>query len=153
VLFEMLTGRTAFGGETLSDIIAHVLERDPDWDALPPTLPPRVRDLLRRCLHKNASRRLRDIGDARIEIEEVSTAAAVPPADAATGVPLTTRAIVRSRLFRAVAAGAFAMIAILAAFLVVQSNRDSSQPTFRPLTFRHGSPRGARLAADGRTVV
>jgi len=153
VLFEMLTGRTAFGGETLSDTIAHVLERDPDWDALPPTLPPRVRELLRRCLHKNASRRLRDIGDARIEIEEVSTAAAVPPADAATGVPLTTRAIVRSRLFRAVAAGAFAMIAILAAVLVVQSNRDSSQPTFRQLTFRHGSLRGARLAADGRTVV
>ena len=70
ILFEMLTGRAAFADETISDTLAHVLERDVDWQALPPSTPARVRDLLRRCLQKNASRRLRDIGDARLELEE-----------------------------------------------------------------------------------
>ena len=77
VLFEMLTARTTFGGETISDTIARVLERDADWSTLPPTVPPRIRDLLKRCLQKDPNRRLRDIGDARIELDEVLTAAPV----------------------------------------------------------------------------
>ncbi|MEP7028365.1 MAG: protein kinase [Candidatus Eisenbacteria bacterium] len=71
VLFECLTGKQAFEGETVSDLIAHILTSDPDWNALPPATPPRVRELLRRCLEKDARRRLRDMGDARIELEEV----------------------------------------------------------------------------------
>jgi Tol biopolymer transport system component len=72
VLYEMLTGRQAFGGETVSDSISHVLMREPDWSALPSATPTAVRRLLRRCLEKKADRRLRDLGDARLEIEEAA---------------------------------------------------------------------------------
>jgi eukaryotic-like serine/threonine-protein kinase len=71
VLYEMLTGREAFGGETTSDILACVIRAEPDWTGLPPSVPARIRELLRRCLQKDAERRLRDIGEARIAIEEV----------------------------------------------------------------------------------
>jgi len=70
VLYECLTGRQAFEGETVSDLIAHILKADPDWTALPPETPTRVRRLLRRCFEKDHRRRLRDLGDARIELED-----------------------------------------------------------------------------------
>jgi serine/threonine protein kinase/tetratricopeptide (TPR) repeat protein len=70
VLYEMLTGRTAFAGETLSDSIAAILERAPDWSALPADIPPRVRHLVERCLEKNSKHRLRDIGDAAAELAQ-----------------------------------------------------------------------------------
>jgi serine/threonine protein kinase len=70
VLYEMLTGRAAFAGKTVSDTIAAILEREPDWKALPPPLPPSVRHLLRRCFEKDARQRLRDIGDAKSELRE-----------------------------------------------------------------------------------
>src|SRR5690606_31456934 len=68
VLYEMLTGRRAFRGETASDCIAAVLDREPDWTALPPECPPLVARVLRRCLEKEGARRLRHIGDARADI-------------------------------------------------------------------------------------
>jgi len=71
VLFEMVTGRTPFPGEGISDIIAKIIEREPDWDTLPAPLNPGVRRLLERCLAKNAERRLRDAADVRLEIEEL----------------------------------------------------------------------------------
>ncbi|MCH7603933.1 MAG: serine/threonine protein kinase, partial [Planctomycetes bacterium] len=70
LLYEMLTGRMTFAGETTSDMIAKILQRDPDFDALPDTTPPDIRHLLRRCLAKDPKHRLRDIGDARLELEE-----------------------------------------------------------------------------------
>jgi serine/threonine-protein kinase len=70
VLYECLTGRRPFQGETTSDTIAKILEREPDWDTLPPSTPPIVQLLLRRCLQKDRRRRLHDIADARIEIDE-----------------------------------------------------------------------------------
>jgi len=72
VLYEMLTGRMAFAGATVSDHIAAILERDPDWAALPTTTPPAIQRLLRRCLEKDTKRRLHDIADARIEIDEAA---------------------------------------------------------------------------------
>src|SRR2546426_6113737 len=70
VLYEALTGRQAFAAETVSDTIAAILGRDPDWQALPAATPASIRVLLRRCLRKDAKLRLHDIADARIEIEE-----------------------------------------------------------------------------------
>ena len=70
LLFEMLTGRRAFDGETVSETIAAVLEREPDWAALPKAAPHAVRRLLRRCLQKDPHLRLHDIADARIEIDD-----------------------------------------------------------------------------------
>ena len=74
VLYELVTGRQAFRGDTLSDMIAAVLEREPDWGALPAATPEKFRRLMRRCLQKDPQRRLRDLGDARIEIEETLAA-------------------------------------------------------------------------------
>ncbi len=70
VLYEMLTGRRAFPGETVSDTLAAILTRDPDWSALPASAPATVRRLLVRCLERDRNRRLHDIADARIETEE-----------------------------------------------------------------------------------
>ncbi len=70
VLFECLTGRRAFEGSTATDAMAAVLTAEPSWSALPPGTPEQIRELLARCLEKDPQQRLRDIGDARIEIEE-----------------------------------------------------------------------------------
>ena len=69
VLYEMLTGRTTFQGPTTSDTISAVLNLDPDWRTLPDVTPAPIRTLLQRCLEKDPRRRLRDIGDARIELD------------------------------------------------------------------------------------
>ena len=69
LLYEMLSGSRAFSGETVPDAMAAILHHDPDWTALPARVPERVRELLRRCLEKDAGRRLRDAGDARLELE------------------------------------------------------------------------------------
>jgi Tol biopolymer transport system component len=71
LLYELLTGQRAFSGESTQDTIAAVLEREPDWDALPAKTPAKVRELLRQCLQKDAGRRLQHIADARRTIEEV----------------------------------------------------------------------------------
>ena len=68
VLFEMLTGRRPFGGETVTDTLAAVVRAEPDWEALPAAVPARVRQLLRRCLQKDPRARLRDVGDAGLEL-------------------------------------------------------------------------------------
>jgi Tol biopolymer transport system component len=71
LLFEMLAGRKTFAqGETVSDTLAGILAREPEWQALPAGTPPKVRALLERCLRKDPARRLQDMGNARIEIEE-----------------------------------------------------------------------------------
>ena len=75
VLFEMLTGATCYQGETVSDTIAGILTRAPEWESLPASTPPRVHRLLRRCLEKDPRRRLRDIGEARITLEDSETGA------------------------------------------------------------------------------
>src|SRR5437867_2451747 len=77
VLYEMLTGRALFAsGDTVTDIIAAVVTREPDWTALPASTPPHIRKLLERCLRKDVKRRLQAIGEARIAIDEPSTPAA-----------------------------------------------------------------------------
>jgi Tol biopolymer transport system component len=72
VLFELLSGRRAFDGPTASDVIAAVLEHDPDWSRLPSSTPEALRRLLTRCLTKDPRRRLRDIGDVLLELDDVS---------------------------------------------------------------------------------
>src|SRR4029079_2622963 len=66
VLYEMLTGRRVFSGDTVTDTLAAILEREPDWRVLPEATPKPIRQLLQRCLEKDSKRRRRDIGDARI---------------------------------------------------------------------------------------
>ena len=71
VLYEMLTGRQPFAGETTQDVLAAVLTREVDWRTLPATLPESIVRLLRRCLQRDPTRRLRHIGDARLELDDV----------------------------------------------------------------------------------
>ncbi|HVL66741.1 MAG TPA: protein kinase [Vicinamibacterales bacterium] len=94
ILFEMLTGRRAFEGDDVSDVLASVLKSDPEWHALPPALPPAVRRLLRRCLEKDPKKRLRDIGEGMLQLDEGLTGGAVTsgitaadPSRAAAGPP------------------------------------------------------------------
>src|SRR5215472_13536625 len=75
VLYEMLTGKVAFPGESVTDTLAAVIRAEPDWSQLPASTPPHVPVLLRRCLQKDPKQRLRDIGDARISLEEVLSGA------------------------------------------------------------------------------
>lgn len=82
VLYELLTRKRAFEGESLTDILAAVVRSDPDWSALPEAMPASIRRLLRRCLEKDSKRRLPDIGVARLEIED----AAVSSSTEAIGV-------------------------------------------------------------------
>ena len=69
VLYECLSGKQTFRGETMSDTVAAILQIEPDWSALPPHTPPRIRELLGRWLEKDLKGRPRDLGDARLEIE------------------------------------------------------------------------------------
>ncbi len=87
MLFEMLTGRSIFGGETVTDTLAAVVRAEPDWSALPAATPVPVRRALRRCLQKDPARRLRDAGDVRLEIEEARGGG--EPAET-EGVPAST---------------------------------------------------------------
>jgi serine/threonine-protein kinase len=82
VLFESLAGRPPFAGETTSDLIARILERDPDWPALPGSTPARVREILRRCLRKDADERPRDIRDVRLELKDLASRDGKPSAAA-----------------------------------------------------------------------
>ena len=87
VLYEMLSGRKAFEGETVSDTLAAVLRADIDWAALPPETPASVRRVLRRCLDRDPKTRFRDVADARIEMDEV----AQEPASAAPAAAASSR--------------------------------------------------------------
>ena len=76
----MLAGKPAFAGDTVVEILGDILKADPDWRALPPETPPAVVSLLKRCLQKDRNRRMRDVADARFQIEEAASEAAAPVA-------------------------------------------------------------------------
>jgi eukaryotic-like serine/threonine-protein kinase len=83
VLYEMLTGRQAFGGNSLADVMGAIVHREPDWQALPPGTPQPIQRLLSRCLQKSADRRLHSAADAILEIDDAlnpSVSDAAPPA-------------------------------------------------------------------------
>jgi eukaryotic-like serine/threonine-protein kinase len=80
VLYEMLAGVAAFRGETVPDVMAAIVARDPDWRALPAALPEGVRRVLGRCLDRDPTRRLRDIGEARVALGDAAAAERVPTA-------------------------------------------------------------------------
>ncbi|HSE62469.1 MAG TPA: protein kinase [Thermoanaerobaculia bacterium] len=156
VLYECLTGKRAFPGETISDTLAAILRAEPDWVALPGETPAAARRLLRRCLEKDRKARLRDIGDARLEIQEALTSPASEAAGAAPvrlvkrGVPLLwalggallgiVAAYSTGRLFgpppRAAAAPVRALLPL---------------PPDTELTFENRP--GIAVSPDGRTVV
>jgi Tol biopolymer transport system component len=147
VLFECLTGRLAFDGETASDVMGRILQTDPDWKALPASTPPRVRELLRRCLTRDPRNRLRDIGEARIALEEVQAGKAELPAAAAPAPAKRGRG--RERAWMAVAALGL-MTSVGLAVLYLRTAPPSRAPSVQatiPL------PSGQRLDGGGSPVL
>src|SRR5687768_3732357 len=114
VLLEMLSGRQAFAADSVSDTLVAILDRDPDWTALPDSTPPAVRRLLRRCLEKDVKRRVHHIADVRIEIEDALGAPAatetLQPEDT-RGRPLVPRRRTVALVMSAAALGAVAVLA------------------------------------------
>jgi eukaryotic-like serine/threonine-protein kinase len=119
VLYEMLTGRRAFPGESASDTLATVLKLDPDWAALPAGTPASIRTLVRRCLTKDRKQRLQAIGEARIALEHPGEPASVTPA------------LVHSRLglWTSVAAGVFALALAAVSFLHFRETPSATAPS------------------------
>jgi eukaryotic-like serine/threonine-protein kinase len=145
VLYELITRRAAFGAETTSDSLVKVLESEPNWDALPPDTPEPIRRLLRRCLEKDVTRRLRDIADARLEILEALSGPATAPLN-----QLHHRTRRRSAQWVLV----IAAIVIAAVSSYVAGRATTSSPgVISQLTFRQGNIGKARFAPDGQTVV
>ena len=140
VLYEMLTGRAPFTGASGPDIVVAILERTPDLDRLPERTPARVRWLLRRCLEKDPDRRLHDLADARIELEE--TLSSPDGADVAKPGASMTR---RERLAWAIAAAAVA--GSIAAISMTAGRRDGPEAASTVATgvFRSELPLPAEL--------
>ena len=158
VLYEMLTGRHAFQGETTSDTLAAVLKSDPNWDALPANLPANIRKLLRRCLEKDPQLRLRDIGEARIAIEETlsgedSEAPVSAPAESAMGTsPLQQPIWQRALPWLALGLMAGALLSSLVVWRLLASAAPSAMH-FTAVTNFAGVQAQPALSPDGRSVA
>ena len=136
VLYEMLTGRRAFGGDTLSDTIAAVIHDEPRWDALPPDTPPLVVSFLRQCLRKPATQRLRDAGDLRLALDGAFDTAAAP-------APRRHRSLVWM--------AAAAVLAAVAGGLVGWSARPAPPGPVARLS--HALPQGSPFGSLGRALL
>lgn len=146
LLYELLTGRQAFTGNTASDSLAAVLEREPDMTILPAGAPAGVRSLLRHCLEKDPKRRLRDIADARLAIDDALN----QPLRERSG-PETSNARSRRSDARTRAVWLFAGLAIGALALIVVKGIVPGAPSADPLRRTIVSvvlPRGMRLAGS-----
>jgi hypothetical protein len=142
VLYELLTGKPAFQGDTVTEILAAVLRGEPDWPALPAATPPTVRVLLRRCLQKDKALRLRDAGDAGREIQDALTAPDVSP--------MTTGPVTRGWR-QTVELGLAVLVTAVVAGLVVWNLKPTAP---RPVTrFTITLPPGQQLAASGADLA
>jgi len=142
VLFEMLTGRRAFEGDEVSDTLAAVLRAEPDQKALPAATPASVRRLLRRCLEKNPKRRLADIRDARLELDESS---AEPLAE--------TPSAGRRSPWRERIAWSFAVVGLVAAIAAAAWLWLHETPSVPTAQFAILAPNDTALAPDANTVA
>ena len=144
VLFEMLAGRRPFDGETSSDTMAAILAHEPDWTALPAATPARLRGLLQRCLEKDVKRRLRDIGEARIEIEQLTS-----ESGKGTVVPRHRSA----KRWTAVAAGLVLLLAGVIAFVSMSRSRPPGPLQYTQLTDFSDSATAASLSPNGQMIT
>jgi hypothetical protein len=156
VLFEMLSRQRPFESETATDTFARILEHEPDWSLLPPTTPAAARKLLKRCLEKDLSRRLRDIGDARLSSEDAQSLS--PGSSGSAGDDqLQSRAWHRWRTLAAVGS-AFIVGAATAVVWLLQTRQSSPPNPLENALFRHvtnfeGTERSAAISRDGRFVA
>jgi serine/threonine protein kinase/Tol biopolymer transport system component len=149
VLFEMLTGHRSFEGGSVADVLAGVVGRDPDWTALPSATPSRIHGLLRRCLQRDPARRLRDIGDARLDLDD----AAVEPPDA-----ISPGAGGHRSMRRAIEGSVLVAVAVLATTLINtywRSRLGEPPPAMRfsLVTNFAGVEAQPSLSPDGRSLA
>ena len=145
VLYEMIVGRAAFRGATASDTIAKILERDPDWQALPSSTPRSVRRLLTRCFERDPKHRLRAIADVNFDLEE---------ARAENKQQLSTIARTRRRAWWVVTAAVAvlaAAAAVVAAAVILFQSRSVSPPPIAPKRFVLTLPDLSQVVRTGRT--
>ena len=151
VLFEMLTRRTAFVGETMSDTLAAVLKADPDWDALPANAPAPIRRLLRRALERDRKKRLADIADARLEIDEALAVPAGPPVAPALGPRRLLPWAIAALLFLSTAWLSFRLSRPAPPEVSVRSSLlPHDKMRFSPAGINSG---GMAISPDGRTLA
>ena len=150
VLYEMLTGGVTFAGETVSDSIARILEREPDWSALPNSTPPSIRRLLTRCLTKDPKKRLRDMGDVRIEIDAIGEV--LPEATAAASVASVNRRTSKLLWIAAAAVGVGTLLwPVRPAPIIREAPLINAQ--FSRFTNWEGAEFGAEISPDGKFVA
>ena len=154
VLYEMLAGRTAFAGQTLTDTLAAIVGREPNWRILPDTTPVSIQRLLQRCLEKDSKRRLRDIGDARIDIDEALSLPARPAA-AATAHARALRLWQMAAVFSVVALviGAAVTTWLVRKARSVAGTSGTTRISAARLTSYGGRQYAAALSPDGRSFV
>ncbi len=152
VLYEMLTGHVAFAGETVSDTIGKILEREPDWSALPSTTPSVIRRLLRRCLAKDPRQRLRDIGDVRLEIDAIDEAAP-EVSDGTTSPPAPAKTRTAWLPWVALAALAAGVGVWEARRPVTTPENPLANAQFTRFTDWEGTEEGAEISPDGKFVA
>ncbi len=150
VLYEMLTGRAAFARETISDTIGAILEREPEWAALPSVTPPNIVRVLHHCLRKDHKRRLRDIGDARMELEEMSVAA-LSVGDNRPASPAARYAWWTASAMTAVAVTAVALV--LAQRARLSTSIGSPGVSIERVTHDSGMTTMPTLSADGKLIA
>src|SRR6516164_5516989 len=138
----MLTGKQAFAGEDVSHTLAGVIMKEPDWNALPTTTPVSIQRLVRRCLNKDPRQRLRDIGDARIAIEE--TLAGSPEGGAVGEPPVQPAPPPAWRRALPWTLAAISTLVLLA--LIVGNVMRAPRPPTRPIRLVVTLPPGDRLA-------
>jgi serine/threonine protein kinase len=152
ILYECLTGKRAFEGETVTETLAAILKGEPDWGALPSTTPAGVRMLLSRCLHKDPKRRIHDAADARIELEE-------PPAILSESSDRLARQSSRWTISRAVPWTLVLLLAGTIAFLIRYPLRSVSESPKKTIRFSIAMPKDFRnwynavLSPDGNRLV
>jgi eukaryotic-like serine/threonine-protein kinase len=151
VLYEMLAGQRAFQGDDVSDLLVAVLSKDVDLGALPPTTPASVRTLIRRCLERDPRNRLRDIGDARHQLDE----ATAEPAGGVGGPDARPMAPSRTMRLAMIALAAIAVASISLAIWALQSSRPAAQPTYLSMALPEGHAliSGPAISRDGQQVA
>ncbi len=154
VLYEMLTGTRLFDGATISDTLAAVLTKEPDWTTLPANTPAPVRKLLRRCLEKDRKRRLDSASAARLEIDDALTAPAADPSPAGAAASSSARGSRLWMLVAAVAVLAAAGLAVPAVRHLREVPPDAPPETRLEITTpAGGDPLSFALSPDGRQLV
>ena len=146
VLFEMITGRPCFQRETISETLAAVLMAEPPWGSLPAGLPQRVAALLRRCLERDPRNRLRDIGDARLELQDAIAGRDAAAAGAAAGPPR------RAGLAIAAALVAGGLIGALIAGMVITKGAPAGVSRFAVLASGNLEIRRPLISPDGSAI-